>query len=229
MSIHIDPNLLKQIDPPSRNTGNGRAVTDYAKAAAQIGIATFGLVQASLMVLAWPFETFWPALVSYWYNVGIFALVSLSAAVIVTSLFTLSWTRKAITRRWKLEDEDREARKPVHEIIEDHIRVDAASGELLELYGWRALAYQFLSTNRDDLTREYANRVLHIPERAYNKLNAIFVEMNIKTDKAWNSYTDAATGITDLTPLAKYDRVSFDPDGGGAWVDRKHIFFKEKE
>lgn len=119
----------------------------------------------------------------------------------------------------KLEDEARRAAKPKQ--VEEIIQVHAASGELLELYGWRALAYQvFKDDAAPDLTRELAEKQVHIPQRAYNKLNEIFVAMQIKTPKAWVKYEDTY-------PLYLFERVSFDPNGGGAWVDRKHIVFKE--
>ena len=145
------------------------------------------------------------------------------------SMLALAWTGAAVFGAWwtfaykvrrpvTLEDEARAARKPKQEI--QTVLIPAAGGELLELYGWRALAYQLMTEHPDDLTREYAEKALHIPQLAYAKLNQVFIALALKSPKAWNAQDD-------LIGLLDYDRVTFDPDGRGAWVNRQHLIFKD--
>jgi len=188
-------------------------VTRFARLAIVIGVMlslAFTMLVFACVLWGWVGE--WRFGVGLWLSL-------LALAWMLAAGFGAWWTFVYKVRRpAKFEDDERKARKP--QTITETVQVPTSSGELLELFGWRALAYQLMQEHDNDLTREYAEKHLHIPQRAYNKLNMVFVAMGIKTDKAWYTHED-------MLPMLLYDRVTFDPDGSGAWVDRRHLIFKD--
>ena len=193
----------------------------FARIAYIIGVST-SIAITGLMVLAAVWFLAW--FTAHW-RVG---------AGIYVSLLVLAWIGAALCSAWwtwhfrvrrpeKLENEDRAARQPQTQVkvIEQVNQLDLEKGQLLCLYGWKALAFELLEEKPADiphLTREYAEKALGISQRAYRKLNCVFVEMGWKTEATWLDHAD-------VYPLLEYARLLWDVDGGGVWLGTRHLIF----
>lgn len=217
-------------EPPAAKRDDGNTHPGYhPRVAGWLAVASLGIALVVVII----FVMLAPG-VAWEYLIYLFGC-SLSVMILTFSVFVFWWQVRMVNK--PLRDLEKEHKREVDSLklelaklsiskVENKINfVDVEKGQLLALLGWQALTWELMTypkpKDTPHLTREYAEQFLGIPQRAYRKLNAVFVAMQIKTENAWPTHPD-------LLPLLDYQKVTWDIDGRGAWVGTRHVIFPKE-
>lgn len=208
----IDPRILEKAHRPAQH----QQITTLITAAWVVGGST-GLISllasAVLIYLTHEVSRF----------VWLLIPISLVAGLVVAAVLSITWTREAATRAWRLEDEDRYYRILREQQEQDQRAAAQAQqaapaappsapptdADRLRLAGYNVLNYHF--TTGKPATRPECEQDLGLTQTEWNAVNKILIELNLKGERKW---------LTDDMPAAmlKWQRcVDIRPDGK-AWI-----------
>ena len=192
-SHDLDPRLLEKAHRPAQH----QQITTLITAAWIVGGSTALislLASAVIIYLAHEAAPF----------VWLLIPASLFGGVVVAAVLSITWTREAATRSWRLEDEDRFYRIQREQLEQEQRQADAQTAaqaaaappppapptdaEKLRLAGYAILNYHF--TAGKPATRPECETDLGITQTEWNQVNKILIELNIKGERKWIDQID---------------------------------------
>jgi hypothetical protein len=210
----IDPRLLEKAHRPAQH----QQITTLITAAWVVGGST-GLI--SLLASAPIIYLAHDAIPFVWLLIP----ASLFAGAVIGAVLSITWTREAATRAWRLEDEDRYYRFSREQQEQDQRAAAQAApaapppapptdADRLRLAGYNILNYHF--TTGRSATRPECETDLGVTQTEWNQVNKILIELNIKGERKW------MVDQTDMpAAMLKWQRcVDIRPDGK-AWIKDK--------
>jgi hypothetical protein len=196
-SFVIDESLVGKDKP---QTPKDKPVTWYVKAAGVAFLSLFVSIIGGLTI------------VNYWMgwliSLGHIASFALFVALLGGGWVGFRWTREAVERPWRQEDEDR-APALAEKIVE--VTEPIPDGYQLERIGYLMICRYYI--DKQATTRKQLEQANVCTQQEFKRVHAAMVAAHIRTERGKWMKDDLHSALT-----AWYRDVAFDADGGSAMV-----------